>query len=332
MTGRAFDKLIVVTRKTRLRLLEERYSTREQARFLFKMAAGHRATRGGRPAHDEFADFVAEDDAYRAAIDVLRQELEIGLKVQWIDRSFVPSFLFSGHDIIVTLGQDGLVANVAKYAGTQPIIAVNPDPPRFDGILMPFSVSQAAQAAKHVVRGDAHYREVTLAEARLDNGLVMRAFNELFIGARSHVSARYRIQSHGKSEHHSSSGVLVSTGAGSTGWLSSVYNMARAVAGQANSAGAPTAWEDPRLTYVVREPFVSKTSSAAIVFGRIEPGDNLQIESMMPSEGVIFSDGVEADFNEFPAGRLATIGAADHKVQLVVRDDAMSAKKLRRRK
>ena len=62
------------------------------------------------------------------------------------------------------------------------------------------------------------------------------------------------------------------------------------------------AWEDPRLVFVVREPFVSRHSAAAIVAGMIEEGEELVLESQMPSGGVIFSDGVESDFLDFNAG------------------------------
>ena len=66
------------------------------------------------------------------------------------------------------------------------------------------------------------------------DGQRLLAFNDLFIGARTHVSARYRVEYAGKQEQQSSSGLLVSTGAGSTGWLSSVMNMPSAVAKLAN--------------------------------------------------------------------------------------------------
>src|SRR5205085_10398113 len=136
----------------------------------------------------------------------------------------------------------------------------------------------------------------------LEDGQRLLAFNDLFIGARTHVSARYKIGFRGAMEPHSSSGVLVSTGAGSTGWLSSVFAMAGAVAGfSGGKAGTAVtlAWEDPRLVFVVREPYVSRHSRAGIAAGMIEAGGELILESQMPSGGVIFSDGVEADALDF---------------------------------
>jgi hypothetical protein len=77
-------------------------------------------------------------------------------------------------------------------------------------------------------------------------------------------------------------------------------------------------WEDPRLVFVVREPFVSRHSSASIVTDVIAPGERLVVESTMPAGGVIFSDGVEADHLAFDSGATATIGAAPEAAHLVV--------------
>ncbi len=304
----AYEKLMVVTRKTRLEGLVERFNSRSQAKFYLEHAGG------------DFSDYEREDDAYRRALDLLRRSLSLGLKLHLVERSLVPTILFAESDLVVALGQDGLVANTAKYVGAQPLVGVNPDPERFDGVLLPFRPSQAREAVQAVLDGKARVRKVTLAEAALDDGQRLLAFNDLFIGARTHVSARYRIAAGGAAEPHSSSGVLVSTGAGSTGWLSSVFNMAAGVAAWSGGKGGRALrmeWEDPRLAFVVREPYASRHSQAGIVAGVIEAGKEIVLESQMPSGGVIFSDGVEADFLEFNSGARARIRAASRKAHLV---------------
>jgi len=305
----AFEKIVVVTRKTRLEGLVERFNSRGQARFVVEHSGG------------DFAAYEREDDAYRRSVDTLRSSLQLGLRLQFVERSLVPTLLFSGTDLVVAAGQDGLVANTAKYVGRQPIVGVNPDPDRFDGILLPFQPAQARDAVGRVLDGRARMREVTLAEAVLNDGQRLLAFNDLFLGARTHVSARYRIQVGETSEPQSSSGILVSTGAGSTGWLSSVFNMAAGVArlgGGRPERGLRLEWEDPRLVFVVREPFASRHSKAGIVAGILEPGRELLVESQMASGGVVFSDGVEADALEFNAGAVARVRAAVQKARLVM--------------
>ena len=304
-----YDKLILVTRKTRLQQLVARFNTRGQAKFYLEHAGG------------DFTDYQREDDAYVRALEVLHRAFDGGLKLQAIDRELVPTFLFAPGDVVVAVGQDGLVANIAKYAGAQPVVAVNPDPGRFDGILLPFGPHQAGAAIGRVVAGTARIRSITLAEARLADGQRLLGFNDLFVGARSHVSARYTLRAAARAETQSSSGVLISTGAGSTGWLSSMFNMATGLAAfTGGAAGAPMqlGWEDPRLVFVVREPFASKHSACSLVAGVVAPGEALELASLMPSGGVIFSDGVEADALAFNAGATVRIGAAAQRTRLVV--------------
>lgn len=304
-----YKKLVIVTRKTRLQELVERFNTRSQARFYIEHAGG------------DFADYEREDDAYRSSLELVRRSLDFEMPQQLVDRVLVPTFQFQSQDLVVTLGQDGLVANTAKYVGAQPIVAVNPEPERFDGILLPFLPNQARSAVRKVIDASARIHEVTLAEINLHDGQRLLAFNDLFIGARSHVSALYRISRGKKSEVQSSSGVLVSTGAGSTGWLSSVFNMTSGVARFCGGSAVKSirmTWEDRRLIYVVREPFVSRHSQAGMVAGMLEAGEELALESLMPSGGVIFSDGMEADFLQFNSGAIAAVRAAEQRARLVV--------------
>lgn len=332
-TLRADQKIVVVTRPTQLASLRRRYNTRSQAKFQIvsakRRALAAKALSAGADldalAEEAFADVDRAAEQYDSAVRQLQRELDFedfDLPVQTIDRDFLPTFVFGPNDVVVTVGQDGLVANTAKYAVGLPIIAVNPDPRRIDGILLPFRTEHAREAVRGVLRGRARFREVTLAEAVLADGQRLLAFNELFIGARSHVSARYRLTIGARSEAQSSSGMLVSTGAGSTGWLSSVFNMARSVAmlGTRASSVQPMRlpWEDPRLVYVVREPFASKASGTQLSAGVVEPGQEITVESDMASNGVIFSDGVESDFLEFNAGATARVHTANRKARLVV--------------
>jgi NAD kinase len=304
-----YKKLVIVTRKTRLQELVERFNTRSQAKFYIEHGSG------------DFGDYEREDDAYSRALELLRGDLEFGVPQQLVDRSLVPTFSFQKEDLIVALGQDGLVANTAKYVGSQPIVAINPEPTRFDGVLLPFQVNEAKAAVTRVIEGKTKIRRITLGEAELNDGQRLLAFNDFFIGARSHISALYRIKHKTRSEIQSSSGVLVSTGAGSTGWVSSTFNMAAGVAkfcGGHTGQAVQLSWEDQRLLYVVREPFLSRHSQAGLVAGMLEEGEELILESLMPTAGVVFSDGVESDFLHFNAGFIARVHAADQKANLVI--------------
>jgi hypothetical protein len=270
---------------------------------------------------DAYAELENEDQIYRAALANLQRELNLIDRVQLVHRDYVPTFDFGFCQAVVVLGQDGMVANVAKYVRDVPIVGVNPDPERFDGILLPFKVPQAREAVQRVLKGTHKTRRVTLAEALLNDGQRLLAFNDLFIGNASHISARYGIQHQGRIEQQSSSGIIVSTGAGSTGWLSSVFNMASGVAsflGSKTRPGVMMSWEDRRLIWVVREPFKSKHSRISLVVGTLEPSQELIVQSAMPEGGVIFSDGVERDFLAFNSGAIVRIQIAQQQANLAV--------------
>lgn len=81
-----------------------------------------------------------------------------------------------------------------------------------------------------------------MAEARLSDGQVLRAVNDLFIGPRSHTSALYELTHGSTTEFPSSSGLIVSTGLGSTAWLKSIVTGSLAIA---RSMGMST----PQETY-----------------------------------------------------------------------------------
>ena len=337
--GMSIDqKIVLVTRPTALQGLVARHATASQAEFLM-VRAKQSAPRLSRNAslkeqaqedqaladlaRGAFSEIEQEDQSYGAMKAMLRDRLADYAPVHVLDRQYLPSYVFGPEDVVVTLGQDGLVANTAKYALGRPIVAVNPDPQRIDGILLPFRVEEAPAVVRRALRGEAPLRQVTLAEAVLNNGQRLLAFNDLFIGARTHVSARYRIEFDGRSEQQSSSGVIVSTGAGSTGWMSSVFNMGTAIARLAGDRGdvnpIKMAWEDSRLLFVTREPFASKTSGTTLTSGIIEGERELLVESSMSKDGVIFSDGVETDFLDFTSGSIVRVRPSAERAMLVAK-------------
>jgi NAD kinase len=318
---RLAEKVVVVTKKTALEELVERLNSRRQAQFYIEHMGGR------------FDEYEAAHDAYHAAADLLRESLPEGVRSQWIDRSFLPTFMFDGSDTVVTLGPDGLVVNAAKYLDSQLLLAINPDPARVDGVLVPFSVDQAGQLLTQVLNGDVGkspsslgIKRISMAQASLNDGQSIVGVNDLFIGQQTHVSARYTLRFGSREENQSSSGIIVSTGAGSTGWFRSVITGAAGIMGEfAGWHGAESArqeyrfeWEADHLVFSVREPFVSKLSNAELVFGRIRRTTPLTIVSQMPQSGVIFSDGVEEDYLPFNSGAIAKITLADRRLNLLM--------------
>ncbi|WP_419032783.1 hypothetical protein [Dysgonomonas gadei] len=298
---------IIVKNKTRLEALVECFNTKSQAKFYIERLGG------------DFHDYEMEDEIFHDSLNSLQSQLSKVIKHKIVDRTYLPSYLFSDKNMIVVIGQDGLVANTAKYSHARPIVAVNPDKQRYDGVLLPFDTTDFIGGVESVLFGNYLSRKVNFAEARLNDGQRLLAFNDLFIGASSHISARYKLSFNESTEEQSSSGIIVSTQAGSTGWLSSVFNMAYGVTGlfEKNIKPKQPKLKENQLLFAVREPFKSIRTQADISVGLINNQKHLRIESLMPTGGIIFSDGIESDFLQFNSGTIATIGIANETANLV---------------
>ncbi len=312
MKKRSERKIVIVTRETRIDGLRKRFTSVDQLSFYVE-------NRGGK-----IQDYLAEDQTYKESLGSLEDLLLPWGRVQFLDRVYLPNFVFGPEDVVVAIGQDGLVANTLKYlTGGQPLIGVNPDPARWDGALLPFHLHQITGVVPEVLSGNYRSRSVTMAQARLNDGQEILAVNDFFIGQRTHTSARYFIESGGVTEQHSSSGVIVSTGLGSTGWLKSLIHGAAAIAaatgneGEVNSQPVYLPWDAENLYFTVREPFPSRQTQCDLVFGSVTREQPLRIRSLMPESGVLFSDGIEADFLEFNSGAEAEITIAPVKGNLV---------------
>jgi len=304
-------KIIIVKRTTRLEDMVKRFNTVEQAKFYIKALDG------------DFEDYVFEDHQYKQSLQKVFVELETLGNIQIIDRDFLANFVFGKEDIVVAVGQDGMVANVLKYLDQQPLIGINPDSRRWDGVLLPFGPEDSNQVVKDVIDDNYHIKAVTMAKVRLNDGQSLYAVNDFFIGHRSHVSFRYSISQASLTEYQSSSGIIISTGLGSTGWMKSVLTGAGCIINKLTGSNYDfasehkMAWDRDSLTYSVREPFISKNTSATMGFGYIDHNSELSIQSRTAENGVIFSDGIESDFLDFNAGITAIIGIAERKGHLV---------------
>lgn len=303
------DNLVIIKGESRMKQLKKRFNTKRQAQFYMKSKGID-------------MDLVeSEDEAIEESVETAQKALGNMMRTQVVDQNFLPNFSFGEDDVVVVIGHDGLVANTAKYVHNKPILGVNPDPSLYDGVLLPFNLNNYEKAVERVKKNKYQYKKVTMAEARLNDGQRLLAFNDFFIGHQSHKSARYKVQFQQRQEAQSSSGIIVSTGAGSTGWLSSLINMTNAISAQfGHAAGVQQqhmSWETDKLIFVVREPFLSRASKIELSTGFITQQQTLQLESSMPKEGVIFSDGVMDDYIAFNSGAIATIGIAQEKAILV---------------
>ena len=206
------NRIIIITRETRLEKVLVAQNTVSQAKFYINSLGG------------DFGEYKEEHDQYGVSLKRARRGLEELGNIQLLDRKYLPAFIFAPGDIVVVIGQDGLVVNTLKYLSGQPVIGINPDPSRWDGVLLPFEPKDAAKIAAETIAGRRRIEEVVMARAKVQNGQELLAVNDFFIGQKTHTSARYVIKYGGLKEPQSSSGVIVSTGLGSTGWMKSIIS------------------------------------------------------------------------------------------------------------
>ena len=301
-------RVVVVTRETELDALLKVHGTRGGAAFFLKSRA------------QKLEDVDERHRMLNAAVDATLGQIPLHWRRARVDRGALDRFLFEPSDIIVTVGQDGLVANVAKYLEDQLVIGIYggehpgvlaPHSSKEAGLLFSFADSQSERLA---------IERRTLVCASTRDGQTLCALNEIFIGHRTHQSARYTIAVGGKSERHSSSGLIITSGTGATGWAKSLTRVRK---------GAPTLPlpEQRSLAYLVREAWPSPMTGCELIHGVLGEGDELIIKSEMNEGGVLFGDGVEQDFVHLPFGEIASIRVASRALRLCGKRKATKTRK-----
>jgi NAD kinase len=289
-------RAVFVTRETDYELLLARHATRGQAKFFLE-------TRG--------QDIDVLEDRHRrlhATLHAGRAAVPSDWRQAEVKRADLDRFLFGPEDVIVVVGQDGLVANVAKYLDGQPVLGLNPAPDLYDGVLVRVPLARLKLLLLASVAGRAPAERRTMVEARLDSGERLLALNEVFVGHHSHQSARYRIACGERAEDHSSSGLIVASGTGATGWARSIM--------EATHEPLPLDPEERAVAFFVREPFPSIATGTALRAGKLATVP-LAVTSRMNDGGVIFADGIEQDFLAFEWGRRVTLGPAAQTLHLI---------------
>jgi hypothetical protein len=288
--------VVFVTRPTDYEQLVARHGTRDQARFFLE-------TRG-----QKIEDLEGPDAAQGQALRLARAAVPADWRTAQVGRADFDRFLFGPEDIIVAVGQDGLVANIAKYLDGQPVLGVNPSPDRYDGVLVRLAAGRLKALLPATAARAVTLQNRAMVEASLDNGERLLALNEIFVGHRSHQSARYRIAVPDGAEDQSSSGLIVASGTGVTGWARSIL--------EATGRQLVLTPEERAVAWLVREPFPSVATGTALRGGKLS-GAPVSIVSHMGEGGVIFADGIETDFVGFDWGRTVSIAPAAKALALV---------------
>ncbi len=291
-------RAVVVHRRTEYDELLAHHGTRGQAEFYLRSR--------GRD--------ISEVDDRHALIQQALRSVAAAIPADWrrgtVERADLAHFLFAPDDLVVVVGQDGLVANTAKYLNGQPVIGLNPEPTINPGVLVRHPVVACAALLSATVAARVQIEHRTMVQASTDDGQQLIALNEIYLGHPSHQSSRYQLQApDGDPERQSSSGILIGTGTGATGWCRSAWQ-------ERHSALALPAPSDRALCWFVREAWPSPATGTSHTEGLLQTEQALHITS--ESDGlVLFGDGIEADRVSLAWGQRTTITTATPRLALV---------------
>ncbi|MDQ0792586.1 hypothetical protein [Streptomyces sp. B1I3] len=295
-------RAVLVHRRTEYEELLERHGTHGQAAFFL-------STRG--QSIEEVAERHARN---RRAISDVAGAVPLQWRRTRVERADLDRFLFAPEDVVLVVGQDGLVANAAKYLSGRPVIGIDADPGRNPGVLVRHRAADTAALCRAAVAPGDRTEALTMVEAVADDTQRLLALNEIYLGPPGHQTARYRIRPDGAApvaeEPQASSGVLVGTGTGATGWLRSLWTER----GSTLRLPGPA---DPRLLWFVREAWPSPATGTALVAGELGRGDGLAL-TVESDRMVVFGDGVESDALELTWGQSVRLAISPTSLDLVV--------------
>jgi hypothetical protein len=291
-------RAVLVHRTTEYEELVAHHGTHGQAAFFL-------SSRGR-----DIAEVAERHERTRRALAEVTSAIPLTWRQARVERADLDRFLFAPEDVVIVVGQDGLVANVAKYLSGQRVLGIDTDPGRNPGVLVRHRPAQAAALLPAAL--DTTVDELTMVEAVADDTQRLVALNEIYLGAAGHQTARYRLGLEGDGgvvEAQASSGVLVGTGTGATGWLRSLWQE------RGGRLRLPGPTED-RLLWFVREAWPSPATGTSLIAGELPARARLRLT--VESERLIaFGDGMEGDAVELTWGQTVEVGVCGERLRLV---------------
>ncbi|THA44208.1 hypothetical protein [Streptomyces sp. A1136] len=292
-------RAVLVHRRTEYEELIDRHGTHGQAAFFL-------SSRGR-----SIDDVVGRHSRTRQALREVAAAVPLTWRSSQVERADLDRFLFAPEDVVVVVGQDGLVANTAKYLAGQPVVGIDTDPGRNPGVLVRHRCTDTAALLRAAADGGPT-EDLTMVEAVADDTQRLLALNEIYLGSPGHQTARYRLGPDGEEgpgEAQASSGVLVGTGTGATGWLRSLWL-------ERGSTAQLPAPSDRRLLWFVREAWPSPATGTSRVGGHLDQREGLRL-TVESDRIVVFGDGMEADALRLTWGQSVRLGIAATALRLL---------------
>ncbi|MBI4348952.1 MAG: NAD(+)/NADH kinase [Elusimicrobia bacterium] len=219
-----------------------------------------------------------------------------------VTREMADAARLDGASVVIALGGDNHFVYLSHFLTRAPILGVNADRKRSHGGLLRFDERHLAGLARRLRAGRFTISEWPRLEASVDGRLAGVATSELFLGERQrkHMSRHVLRVGRGPAEEHKSSGLLVCTPAGSTGWYGH-YGP------RFSAASGPARW-------ALTEPF-PRGRRLSLGKGRLRAGQVLRVRSLNDADGVLDVDSLKDV--PFHFGQVASIRVSEHPLRVI---------------
>ncbi|MBI2931361.1 MAG: NAD(+)/NADH kinase [Planctomycetes bacterium] len=223
-------------------------------------------------------------------------------EVREIPREEISAQALAGASLVIALGGDNHFIYVTHFLDGVPVLGVNADRLRSHGGLLSVNEENLEETVRRLRGEDPAPESWTRIEATVDGRFAGRATSEFFVGEtfRKHMSRHVLRKNDGREEEQKCSGVLVASGAGSTGWY--------------GAYGESFGRTQPVARWAATEAFPHGTPYG-MGTGELRPGDTLTIRSRNDAQGVVSVDCLKDV--PFDYGCVATFRVSDVPLRVV---------------
>jgi NAD+ kinase len=191
-----------------------------------------------------------------------------GANVEIVERDSLTENMFRNAQLAIVVGGDGTFLSAARKNKLTPMFCINPSPESSEGFFARAGPKDTAEKVKRILNGKFDLVNLERLSVTIDGKGLPPALNEVYVGSeKAYRPFRYELILGKREEFQLSSGVLVSTPAGSHAWARS-------------AGGIVLPLSSSKIQYIVREPYSGKIFKARMVRGfsdrvSIIPKDNI---------------------------------------------------------
>lgn len=192
-----------------------------------------------------------------------------------IEKQFSPVYAWKNNiskssltdiDMVIALGGDGTVLSASHYLIDKPLLAVNTSPGKSEGALTTIPINKLNQKLQEITENNFKTEKLERIEVSInDKPLDILSLNEVFIAnEKAYLVSKYKIKFKDIEEQQRSSGLIFSTGTGSTAWFNS-------------ASGKPFPANSKFIKTITREPYKGKLGKFSLTEATIHEGEEFHV-------------------------------------------------------